>query len=247
MSHHTVAAEPGRRPGTADFLAVNRGGGLFSEALSQRIGAAFSLAAHRLGLAPSVLTIVGVTIGLGSSVALVLLSPMAAAGDVAPWVVGLFVGVGWQIAYAFDCSDGMLARVTGQTSTAGARLDILCDVATQISVVTAISAAAAAHAPATPAWLYPLFAGTWMVNLVTSALASGAAGGSLVQSSSTLVRVVKLVRDYGAVIAVCALVITLLPRQTPWLMAAFSAVNGLFLLASIGQSAIASLRPGAKH
>src|SRR5690606_28011215 len=67
MSHHAVAAGPGRRPGTADFLAVNRGGGLFSEALSQRIGAAFSLAAHRLGLAPSVLTIVGVTIGLGSS------------------------------------------------------------------------------------------------------------------------------------------------------------------------------------
>src|SRR5690606_41433897 len=120
MSHHTVAAEPGRRPGTADFLAVNRGGGLFSEALSQRIGAAFSLAAHRLGLAPSVLTIVGVTIGLGSSVASVLLSPMAAAGDVAPRAVGRFGGAGWQIAYAFHCSDGMLARVTGRTSTAGA-------------------------------------------------------------------------------------------------------------------------------
>jgi phosphatidylglycerophosphate synthase len=37
----------------------------------------------------------------------------------------------WQLGYALDCADGQLARVTGQTSAAGARLDVFCDIAGQ--------------------------------------------------------------------------------------------------------------------
>ena len=63
------------------------------------------------------------------------------------WAVGLLALVGWQVAYALDCADGQLARVTGRTSAAGARLDVLCDVAAQIALVTALAAVAVAHRP----------------------------------------------------------------------------------------------------
>ena len=76
----------------------------------------------------------------------------------------------------------------------------------------ALTAVAAARTPSTPAWLYAVFAGTWMVNLVTSVLAHGSVAASLVRSRSALVRVVKLARDYGAVIAVCGLVVALRAR-----------------------------------
>ncbi len=82
-----------------------------------------------------------------------------------------------------------------------------------------------------------------MVNLVTSVMQQGAAAQSLVTSRSPLVRVVKLVRDYGAVVTVLALAIAVVPAWTVWLMAAFTAVNGLFLLASVAAAARASLAP----
>ncbi len=86
------------------------------------------------------------------------------------------------------------------------------------------------------------FAGTWMVNLVTSVMQSGPNAASMVTSTSLPVRLVKLVRDYGAVIFVAALVLALAPALTLWVMLAFIAVNGGFLLASIAFSARASLR-----
>jgi phosphatidylglycerophosphate synthase len=226
----TTLAE--RRP--ADFYRTNRGGGLFSEAVSQRIGAGLALAGYRMGLAPTALTLANLVLGVGVSVAVV-----ANAG--AGWWVGLLALVGWQVAYALDCADGQLARVTGKTSPAGARVDVLCDVATQIALVTALSAVAVAQQPDTPAWLVAAFAGTWMVNLVTSVLQSGPQAASMVPSRSLPVRVVKLVRDYGAVIALAGLVLTLAPQWTVWLLVAFSLVNGGFLLASIAFSARASL------
>ena len=57
------------QPSAADFLARNRGGGLFTMTVSQRIGAYMSVAAHRLGLAPTILTIGYLVIGLGTSIA----------------------------------------------------------------------------------------------------------------------------------------------------------------------------------
>jgi hypothetical protein len=117
-------------------------------------------------------------------------------------------------------------------------------VALQISLVSAVSSVAAAYHPV-PVWLVAAFAGTWMVNLVTSVMAQTGAGQSLVASRAPIVRVVKLVRDYGAVVTVLALAIAFVPRWTVWLMVAFTVVNGLMLLASIAASARASLGPGA--
>ena len=239
----SASADPGAaRPRAADFLATNRGGGLYSEALSQRLGAWIAVAADRLRVPPTVLTLVNLLFGVGASLAVVVLAPAAASGALPAWGLGLAALIGWQVAYAFDCADGQLARVTGQSSPSGARLDVLADVAVQISLVTAVSSAALAYRPDTPVWLVSIFAGTWMVNLVTSVMQSGSAAASMVTSTSLPVRLVKLVRDYGAVIALCGLVLTLAPAGAVWVMWAFSIVNGLFLAASVAHSARNALR-----
>ncbi|HEY2950402.1 MAG TPA: CDP-alcohol phosphatidyltransferase family protein [Micromonosporaceae bacterium] len=236
MQSVTSATDAPRRS-VAEFYATNRGGGLFSEALSQRLGARIALAAYRLDATPTALTLINLVLGLAVSAAVVALAPAVARGDAPAWVVGLVALVGWQLAYAFDCADGQLARVTGRTSAAGARLDVLCDVAAQIALVTALAATVVAQRPATPAWLVAAFAGTWMVNLVTSVLQSGPQAASMVPSRSLPVRVVKLVRDYGAVVALAGLVLAVAPQWTIWLIVAFTVVNGGFLLASIAFAA----------
>ncbi|WP_433230137.1 CDP-alcohol phosphatidyltransferase family protein [Micromonospora sp. CA-248260] len=239
MHSATTVAEP--RPTVADFHRVNRGGGLFSESVSQWLGAVFALVAQRLGLRPTALTITNLVLGLAASVTVVALADRVAAGAVPAWLVGLVALIGWQVAYALDCADGQLARVTGQGSAAGARVDVLCDVAAQIALVAALSATAVAQRPSTPTWLIATFAGTWMVNLVTSVMQSGPNAASMVTSTSLPVRLVKLVRDYGAVIFVAGLVLMLVPALVFWVVVAFTVVNGGFLLASIAFSARASL------
>ncbi len=222
-------------PTAADFLARNRGGGLFTETVSQRAAAYLCVLAHRLGLPPTALTLANLVLGLGASIGVVLL-----AHDMNV-VLGLAALVVWQLAYALDCADGQLARVTGRTSPAGKRIDILCDVALQIALVASVVAVANAYRPDLPSWLGPLFAGTWMVNLVTSVLQQDTAAHSLVTSNSPVVRVVKLVRDYGAVVTVIGLTLAFAPQWTPWLLVAFTVVNGAFLLVSIAATARASL------
>jgi phosphatidylglycerophosphate synthase len=225
----------------ADFLARHKSSGLFTDEINQRIAARLCVVAERLGLPPTVLTLANFVLGLVAAVLVVVAAPAMADGRVSAPVVGLVALVLWQLAYSLDCADGQLARVTGQASPAGARLDILCDVALQIALVAAVAMVADAYQPNTPTWLVAVFAGTWMVNLVTSALQHGAAAASLVASRSTVVRLIKLVRDYGAVVTVIGLTLALIPAWTVWLMAAFALVNGGFLLASIAASARASL------
>ena len=132
--------------------------------------------------------------------------------------------------------------MTRQTSSAGARIDVLCDVAAQIALVSALAATAKAQVPETPAWLLAAFAGTWMVNLVTSVMQGGPEAASMVTSRSLPVRLVKLVRDYGAVIFVAGLVLILAPQWTIWLVGVFTLVNGAFLAASIAYAGRAALR-----
>jgi phosphatidylglycerophosphate synthase len=237
MHSATLSAEQVTH-GPADFYRTNRGGGLFSEALSQRVGAVLAAVAYRLRLAPTVLTAGNLLLGLATSAAVVAL-----ASTTAPtWVAGLIALVGWQLAYALDCADGQLARVSGRKSPAGARVDVLCDIAVQISLVTALSAVAVDQRPSTASWVIALFAGTWMVNLVTSVMQTGPNAGSMVTSTSLPVRVVKLVRDYGAVIFLAGLVLLIVPQWTIWLLLAFTVVNGGFLLASIAFTGRSALR-----
>jgi phosphatidylglycerophosphate synthase len=238
MTSPLPTAEPGsgatpRSVPAAEFYAVHRGGGLFSEAVSQRIGAYIAAAAYKKRLAPTVLTVANLGLSCLVSFAVIATAGPIADGRMWAWPIGLLALVGWQLAYALDCSDGQLARVTGQTSPAGGRIDVLCDVAAQIALVAALSATAKAQVPATPAWLLAAFAGTWMVNLVTSVMQSGPQAASMIESRALPVRVVKLVRDYGAVIALAGLVLTVAPQWTVWLVSVFTLINAGFLAASI--------------
>lgn len=223
-------------PSAAEFRARHRGGGLFTETVNQRLASYVCVAAHRLGAPPTALTLLNLAVGLGTSVAVALLVHAVPA-----LVLGLGALVLWQAAYTLDCADGQLARVTGRTSPAGARVDVLCDVALQISLVVAVSTVADGYRRP-PVWLVAAFAGTWMVNLVTSVMQQGSAAQSLVSSRAAPVRVLKLVRDYGAVVTVLALAIALVPRYLAWVLGAFTIINGLFLLASIAAAARASLK-----
>jgi phosphatidylglycerophosphate synthase len=204
----------------ADFLAAGKGGGLYSEAVSQRAGSVIAARAAGAGLTPNALTLGNLVCGVAASV-VVIAAPTRWAGLVAL--------IGWQLAYAFDCADGQLARTTGRASPAGARLDVLCDVAVQTAIVAALSTVALAQRPSTPAWLVAAFAGTWLVNLVTSALPKV----SLVPSQVRAVRLVKLVRDFGAVVLVCGVVLAVAPQWTPALLWLGTVGNGAFLAASI--------------
>jgi phosphatidylglycerophosphate synthase len=242
MTTPSPTADPAA-PTAADYYKVNRGGGLFSEAVSQRLGARIAVFAHKHKLAPTVLTVAN--LGLSCLVSFIV---VATAGPVADdsvwaWPVGLLALLGWQFAYALDCSDGQLARVTGQTSPAGARVDVLCDVAAQIALVAALSATAEAQVPDTPAWLLAAFAGTWMVNLVTSVMQTGPQAASMVTGTSLPIRLVKLVRDYGAVIALAGVVLTVAPQWTVWVISAFTLINAAFLAASILFAGRQSLKP----
>lgn len=236
------ASDAPSRPRVGDFLAVNRGGGLLSEAIDQPVGAVIALAGFRLGLAPTVLTVVNFVLGVGASAAVIALSSAMRDGSVPASAVGLGALVVWHIAYEFDCADGQLARVARRASPLGGRLDILCDVAVQIALVSAVSAVAVAYRPSTPTWFVAAFAGCWMINLVTSVLAKGDDAVSLVRSTSWPVRVLKLSRDYSAMITLMALGIALVPGWLVWVMVAFTAVNAMFLLASIASATAKTLR-----
>jgi phosphatidylglycerophosphate synthase len=228
-------------PTAADFLATNRGGGLLSEAIDQPIGSRIALLAYRANLAPTLLTLTNLVLGLATSIAVIALAGPMHDDRVPAIAVGLGALVLWHIAYEFDCADGQLARVAKKTSAAGARVDILCDVAVQIALVAAVSAVATRY-HRTPAWFVAAFAGCWMINLVTSVLATGDKAQSLVASRSPIVRVIKLSRDYGALITLLALIIAFVPSWLIWIMVAFTAVNGLFLLASIAAAARTAMR-----
>ena len=218
------------------MLATHRGGGLYSAAVSQRVGAVLAASAGNAGIHPSVLTLASLTVGVASSVI------AGYAGVRGSWPLGLFALFGWQLAYAFDCADGQLARTAGQTSPYGARTDVLVDFAVQTSVVAAVVTIVDHYQHPHPAVL-AAYATLWVVSLFMSVLASGAGATSLIGSSSTPVQVLKLVRDYGFVILVLGLLVTLAPRYTIAFLIFYTAFNGLFLLASIARAAQLSMRP----
>jgi len=215
---------------------------MLTEAIDQRIGARIARTGYRLDLAPSVLSVVNLAVGVGTSAAVIVLADRVQRGTIPAFAVGLIALVLWHLAYQFDCADGQLARVARRASATGARLDILCDIAVQIALVSAVSAVAVRYRAGTPAWFVAAFAGCWMINLVTSVLAGGVQAQSLLTSRSLPVRVLKLSRDYGAMITVMGLGIAFVPRHLIWIMLAFTVFNTLFLFASIAAATQKSIR-----
>ncbi|MFD0557444.1 CDP-alcohol phosphatidyltransferase-like enzyme [Stackebrandtia endophytica] len=228
--------------GYHDFFSANRGGNLFTQIVNQRIGAVFALLAHRLGWAPTVLTLINLVFSLGSAILVIAVIPAAVAGDLPWWPIAVAAAIGWQVAYSLDCADGQLARATGTGSPAGARVDVLCDVVAQSAFVAAVVSVALAYSPDVPIWFVGVFASLWMVNLVTSILATGSAAGSIVASKHLVVELIKLIRDSGVIVLAMPLLLILQPQWMVWFMVFFAVTNGLFLAASIAFTAKDALR-----
>ncbi len=229
-------------PHARDFWLRMRGGGLLTVAVNQRVGAALCVPAHRLGLAPSVLTLLNLILGVGGSV---LLGLVATTRSGAGPLAGLGAFVLWQAAYCFDCADGQLARYTERSSEAGARLDVLCDLAVHASVVVAIVVTAGAHVPQMPRWLGPAFACAVMINLCASVMVtSGPAAGSLfADNNRAIIRAGSLVFDYSVFLTAYAVLLIFMPDHLDLFLLAVTAVSTAFLLARVAKAAAVSLRP----
>ncbi|GGJ75314.1 hypothetical protein GCM10010123_01650 [Pilimelia anulata] len=221
-------------PGWAQYRAVARPAGLFTVWVDYPVSARLCVAAHRWGLRPSALTLANLVLGVGASLTTVALAEAVAGGTARWW--GVVAWLLWQVAYVCDCCDGQLARVTGQSSAAGGRLDVLCDIAVQIALVGAVAAVVSAASSWVPSWLLAVFGASWMVNMVTSVMAKEGTNVSLVTSGSPLVRLVKLVRDYGFMVTLVAVSLVLWPAGMVWVMALFTVVNCGFLAASVAAS-----------
>lgn len=109
-----------------------RSGFLWTRLLSQRLGAVIALIGFRRRLHPSTLTLASVVVGVGSAGAAIALLP---SGRVPAGLVAL---IGWQLAYGLDCADGQLARLTGQATSAGARLDLTADYASHAATAATL-------------------------------------------------------------------------------------------------------------
>jgi phosphatidylglycerophosphate synthase len=235
------------RPGLASayrLARAHRGDGeLFTLLISDRLGSVAAAAGIRLGVHPSVITLVDGVVALIASAVVV-----AGAGQAAPlWAPGLLAFVCWQLAYVLDCADGQVARATGKTSDFGARVDVLVDFLVQSSIVCAI-ATVVERASDVPVALLVVFATTWFVDLITWVLsrADGNVGHSFTSGSGGIVGVVKLVRDYGLVVFVLSGWLAIHPRSLIVPVTAFTAVHVAFLLASIGREAWLSMTKGGR-
>lgn len=231
-------------PRASAFRAVARAdAGLFTHLVDYPVAARVALLAYRLGVRPSALTLGNLLLGIGGSVGVIAVAPQLdrpvvhVSVGVAAWLV-------WQLAYCLDCADGQLARVSGASSPAGGRLDVLCDIAVQVMLVAAVIAVSASTGPGYPVWLPGVFAASWMTNMVTSVMAKEGTNVSLVRSRSVPVLIAKMARDYGFIVTVIPATILVAPAAMVWVMAGFTLVNAGFLLASIAQAARAAWRSG---
>lgn len=210
-----------------DLLAHStRGGFAWTRLVSQRIGAFIAVRAIRRRVPPAPVTVASLVVGVGTSmVALVL------AGEVR-WLAGVLALVGWQLAYGFDCADGQVARATGTTSPAGARLDVTVDFATKLAMAAALAPSAleaglpvAVVVAAAVAWIFPLFDEI-----------SGRDGDADVQTvdrTSVPYQLVGLVRDGGAQKAAAAVALGLGPEPSAVVLAGLGLFWTLALTARI--------------
>jgi phosphatidylglycerophosphate synthase len=228
------------RPTAADFRAHSRGGGLFTETVNQRVASYLCVPAHRFGLTPTTLTLANLVLGVGASI-LVGNFGVEARGRTSA-IAALAGLVMWQLAYSLDCADGQLARQTGRSSSAGARLDVLCDIAVQVSLVVAICTAGATYSPDMPSWLPSMFGSVAVFNLFISvSVESGRAAGSLLVDKSRLfARAASLVFDYGMLITAFTTMLALDPVHLDEFMRAFIVVNLAFLAVRIAAATRAS-------
>lgn len=121
-----------------------------AEQFGYRVGSLISWAALRLGLSPNSLTVIALACGL-TGVAI------ACWPGVDPPVGGLALLFGLLGSCCFDCSDGVVARLSGRTSGFGHILDKICDLTLSIVLAGALGVVALSQPTLVlPAELKPL-------------------------------------------------------------------------------------------
>lgn len=83
------------------------------------IGARLAYLLYKLGFTPNAVSIFGLLLSFATVAAVYYITN--------PLLAGFVLFIGLELSYIIDCSDGVLARATGQTSAFGALLDKLCD------------------------------------------------------------------------------------------------------------------------
>jgi phosphatidylglycerophosphate synthase len=99
------------------------------------VGAALAWLAERLGLGPHAVSILSLVVGCGGVL-------VVATGGMDRLAGGCVLFTALFGAYWLDCADGVLARVTGRTSSFGAIFDKVIDVLVALCAVAALGVAA---------------------------------------------------------------------------------------------------------
>lgn len=121
------------RPTLADYMTLrySAGGHPLTRVVSQPLGAVLAWASQCLGIPPSAVTLLGLATFFAAVGAFVSLGANGPAN--------LAVALLMQVAYAFDCADGQLARATARTSGFGAWLDLGCDYVRNVALGGAVA------------------------------------------------------------------------------------------------------------
>jgi len=211
----------GRPVSRADLTDVTISSGqFFTDEVSVRLGGYITRLALRLGVHPSVLTLLGLATAVISGFALAL----ADRG----WGVQVVAVAGFQLAYLFDCADGQVARLSGTTSRAGAELDVLVDTAAQWTLVAA-TVVVAARQPSIEPVVIGLFAASWTLSIITTLMARLRVDtweSASLRATSLPVLLSRQVRDYPLSVLVLTSVACWSPaRALGWLLGAFALLN----------------------
>lgn len=239
------APEQPRDPSLGDLYHAahaRRGGGeLFTTGVNDPLGAWVAALAIRFRVHPTVVTLTGLSLAVVACLVVI-----TRAGSLQPlWVPGLVALVCWQLVYTLDCADGQIARVTGKSSSFGARLDVLVDFGVQITVVAALMTVVAQRIDY-PVALVVLGALVWPIGLLLHALRQN--DGNIGRSITHLRRPIALiqtVRDNGARLFLVGVWLFIHPESVVIPVAAICVTNACVLMASIAREGYLSMRSGS--
>jgi phosphatidylglycerophosphate synthase len=175
--------------------AYARGGFAWTWQISQILGAVVARRAARLRATPNHLSLVNVALSwLGAGIA------MLAAPEHRLAVVAVILL--WQLAYAFDCADGQLARAESIRNPYGALVDVLCDFFAQLAVLAAVVETVAGDR-AVP-WYVAIGMAGWFGPFLYASVSDARHFHLVSRERSAMVRAVLGLQDYGLQVFVLA-------------------------------------------
>ena len=207
-------------------FAYARGGGPYTQLISQRMGSVIASAAARARLTPDALTTANLVLGVGSS-ALFLLPSVNV-------LVVVAATIGWQLAYACDCADGQLARWKGHGSRHGKAYDVMCDFVVQVTFVTVVLAHAGVRSLYVAIPTAALFLlGTYFATVAEEYLPKRTgpiSRGSTRLADVAVLQAISACRDYGLVTLVCGATTLVAPRFSITVLMVAATLNALTAL-----------------